>query len=509
MQTSSITYNIKDYSNQELLQLLDLDDNEYISESDVTSAITDILQSVPNEKNTLEFQNFMSNVKTHLIHYIETIHELNANNEPTSTNEKNTTDATDTTNYVMNGYKQNIPKTNTIINRKDGSFIDVTNQNNHYSIIDKRLPIEQTYQVPIVRGQINPSLTNVHTRILHIDSQFRQDITKPSTDFTFDINEPLNKVTKLTLTGFEIHHSWYTFDNTYGTAAFFCENITTATSQVVSIPEGNYTPVELMNALNASCAAQIPTVDLSFSYNNNTGKTTITNTSLTDVYDITFYDSLLSTLSIYPELAGAKINANLGIQLGFKNYDATNSLKYTIMTNSSVVSNGIVDTYGPRYLILAIEEFNNNKVNNNIIGIQDNFTTLNMPSYFNCDLSLNNPLFLKLNDPISGLPIPSGLTTAQAYTITEILSQQKNTLDIKYSGGTSANSFARIPVFINDNFGVMISTTNNLKVNTRTYLGPVDITRMKVQLYNDKGQILHLNAGDFSFAIQIEQLYQY
>lgn len=498
-------YNILEYTNEEMLELLDLDRKPHITRNDVINAITEIIQGIPKEKNTEEFQTFLLSVKSHLIDYIETLPQLPLNNNSI----KNELETLDATNYVMNGYKLDIPKTNTIVNRKDGSFIDVTNKNDHYSIIDKRLPIEQTYQVPIVRGQINPSLSNIHTRILHIDSQFRQDITKPATDFTFDINEPLYKVTKLTLTGFEIQHSWYAFDNAYGTAAFFCENVTTSTSQVVSIPEGNYTPVELMNALNASCAAQIPTVDLSFSYNNNTGKTTITNTSLTDVYDITFYDSLLTTLSTFPELVGAKINANLGIQLGFKTYDATNSLKYTIASSSSVTGNGVVDTYGPRYLILAIEDFNKNNIGNNIVGIQDNFTSLNMPSYFNCDLSVNNPLFKKENDPITGLPIPSGLTTAQAYTITEILSQQKNTLDIKYSGGTSANSFARIPLFVNDTFGVMISTTNNLKVNTRTYLGPVDITRIKVQLYNDKGQLLDLNAGDFSFAIQIEQLYQY
>jgi hypothetical protein len=511
--TNSTNFNIDDYSNKELLELLDLDDNEYITETDINESIIRILRSTPSYKNTAQFQGFMNDVKERLDAYIEQDESIdekydNEYNDEHKKRNKQNENTFDAANYIMNSYIEDIPKSDNLVNRKDGAIVDIGDKNNHYALLDKRLPVEQTYQVPILRGQLNPTLTNTHTRILHIDSQYRQDITMPSTNYTLDLNEPIYKVIKITLTAFEVPHSWYAFDNTYGTSAFLCNGV------LITIPPGNYTPSELMTTLTTACSSQVPPIDLTFTYNNNTGKTTITNTNVSLDYSLTFYDSNSAVMSAHSELAGAKINSNLGILLGFKSYDASQSLKYTVLSNNgtnvnTITSIGIVDTYGPKYFMLGIDEFNNNKVNKNIIGMADNFTNVNMPSYYNCDICLNDPTLLKEVDSDTGLPKPSGLTTAQAYTITEVLNQQKNALDNKYNGTLSSNVFARIPVFTNGNFGTMISTTNNLKVNLRNYLGPIDITRLRVQLYNDKGQILNLNAGDFSLALQVEQLYQY
>lgn len=523
----NLNLNVNEYTNKELLELLDLDSDDSITESKINDAIISILRSIPNYKNSTKFQFFLHQVKKRLLSYIskntenDSDEENNYNGDEqdddnTSGNrindeedeEENDTTTFDATKYITKSYIQDIPKSNNITNRKDGAIVDISNKNEHYSLLDKRLPIEQTYKVPILRGQLNPTLTNTHTRILHIDSQFRQDITKPSTDYTVDLNEPIYKVIKITLIGLEIPHSWYAFDNAYGTAAFLCNG------DLITIPPGNYSPTELMSALNTACASQSPAVDLTFTYNNNSGKTTITNTNTTTNYDITFYDSNTSIMSQYDELAGAKINSNIGILLGFKTYDNTNSIKYTVLSDNGVndntiTGNSVVDTYGPKYILIGIDEYNNNKVNKNIIGITDNFTSVNMPEYYNCDICLNDPTLLKQNDPDTGLPKPSGLTTAQAYTITEVFNQQKNTLDNKYNGTLSSNIFARIPVFTNSNFGTMILPTNNVKVNIRNYLGPIDISRIRVQLYNDKGQIINLNDADFSLAIQVDQLYQY
>lgn len=527
----NLNLNVNEYTNKELLELIDLDQDDSITESKINDAIIRILTSIPNYKNSTKFQFFLYQVKLRLLSYIskndeeeytdkedsdeEDEDDEDGDDEDDVTNgneinddDKNGSTNFDTTKYITKSYIQDIPKSNNIINRKDGAIVDISNKNEHYSLLDKRLPIEQTYQLPILRGQLNPTLTNTHTRILHIDSQFRQDITKPSADYTVDLNEPIYKVIKITLIGLEIPHSWYAFDNAYGTAAFLCNG------DLITIPPGNYSPTELMTALNTVCASQSSVVDLTFTYNNNSGKTTITNTNTTTNYDITFYDSNTSIMSQYEELAGAKINSNIGILLGFKTYDNTNSIKYTVLSdngvnNNTITGNSVVDTYGPKYILLGIDEYNNNKVNKNIIGITDNFTSVNMPEYYNCDICLNDPTLLKYDDPDTGLPKPSGLTTAQAYTITEVFNQQKNTLDNKYNGTLSSNIFARIPVFTNGNFGTMISTTSNLKVNIRNYLGPIDISRLQVQLYNDKGQIINLNGADFSIAIQVDQLYQY
>ena len=45
--------------------------------------------------------------------------------------------------------------------------------------------------------------------------------------------------------------------------------------------------------------------------------------------------------------------------------------------------------------------------------------------------------------------------------------------------------------------------------NTRTYFGPVNISRMRVALQDDKGNTLNLNGGDWSITLMAETLYQY
>lgn len=519
MSEGSIDLNINNYTNSELLQLLDLDKNKNITPNDVNESIQKILSSSTVYSKNIKFHSFLIEIRNRLLNYID---EQNDNgdeddddadaeidedeNAEIDEDAKNDYEDENTNNddvyNVMKSYKDNIPKSSNIINRRYNSKIGTSENDNQYPIIDKRLPIQQTHNIPLLRGQINPNLVNTYTRLLHIDSQYRQDYTKPSINFTIDLDEPIYKAIKMSLTSIEIKRTWYTFDSVYGTNAFICNG------DLITIPPGNYNPTELMTELNNACSNA--SIDLTFTYNGNNGKVTVENTNSTTDYNITFYDSDTSLLSQYNELKGAKINSNLGVLLGLKEYDSTNSIKYLVeQNNGTITGNGLVDTYGPKYILLGIEEFNNNKINRNIIGTADNFTSVNMPEYYNCDISLDDPTKLKKIDPETGEPLSSGLTTAQAFTITEVVNKEKNTLDNKYNGTLMSNVFARISVANHDNFDTIIVSSNSLKNNQRNYMGPIDIKRLKIQLYNDKGQIINLNNGDFSFAVEIEELYQY
>jgi hypothetical protein len=42
----------------------------------------------------------------------------------------------------------------------------------------------------------------------------------------------------------------------------------------------------------------------------------------------------------------------------------------------------------------------------------------------------------------------------------------------------------------------------------RVYFGPVNISRLSIQLINDRGDIVDLNGADWSFSFIFEQLYQ-
>jgi hypothetical protein len=72
---------------------------------------------------------------------------------------------------------------------------------------------------------------------------------------------------------------------------------------------------------------------------------------------------------------------------------------------------------------------------------------------------------------------------------------------------SSKNILARITV---GNGGFLsVLSENDFKIITepRKFFGPVDITRLRVQLYDDYGLLLNMNGGDFSFNLNLEVVY--
>ena len=50
---------------------------------------------------------------------------------------------------------------------------------------------------------------------------------------------------------------------------------------------------------------------------------------------------------------------------------------------------------------------------------------------------------------------------------------------------------------------------NNIQSNERVYFGPVDIERLRIKLYDDKGYLINLHGNNWSFTLIVESLYQY
>ena len=73
----------------------------------------------------------------------------------------------------------------------------------------------------------------------------------------------------------------------------------------------------------------------------------------------------------------------------------------------------MVDTYGPRYLFLSLEDYNNNQVSTGVIGIGQVDNRLDLPEYYNCSLAQGNN-----GQVISSAP--RRLTNNQIYAINEI-----------------------------------------------------------------------------------------
>ena len=107
---------------------------------------------------------------------------------------------------------------------------------------------------------------------------------------------------------------------------------------------------------------------------------------------------------------------------------------------------------------------------------------------------------------------PRNLTSAQIYSINEIISNRQ-AISSRHSPPGITNTFAHIPLintrpFLKDRSHYTIQGVD-LHSNNRSYFGPVKIKRMRVTLYDDKGHKLNLNGHNWSANINVDMLYQY
>jgi len=113
--------------------------------------------------------------------------------------------------------------------------------------------------------KLNPLLKQTIKRIISIDSQFRNiqpDIkqTTTPTNFTFNLSQPLKDVVSLSLYSVQIPYTWYTINKNYGGNFFYLKgnsagiNIDPVFNYKIDISAGNYQPAELVDAINVSIA---------------------------------------------------------------------------------------------------------------------------------------------------------------------------------------------------------------------------------------------------------------
>ena len=431
--------------------------------------------------------------------------------------------------------------------RKDKvGFFDDGN-GSHETMKRENLDVLNSHPLPIAQDSLNPTLKNINQRLVVIDSQFRSAISpSSSTDFTLDLSDPLTNTLSLKLYSYQIPYSWYVIDKTMGTS-FFWVKYNGTTYQIV-IEDGNYSKTDLVNAIQNSLNIVLNNIGkplnsnpLNISYNSFNAKACFlfaTAIPSTDV-EVIFYDTDTNnymTDSVTGSYFGAnamKINNNLGWILGFRPLDNDDSLpiifsrpvlstsNYIIPVLSSpynlqngVFSEGPIDTYGSKYLILVLDDFNQNHLNNGLVNIVDTDTTLSVPDYFSADLPnvcAPNPALGGTISPFYVQSLPRQLTQAQLYSINQILDNRKSTYKYRTSGPTTTDVFAIIPLKKQglDSGDTLIDLGSSLMYNTRTYFGPVNISRMRVSLQDDKGNVINMNGGDWSITIMAETLYQY
>jgi hypothetical protein len=440
--------------------------------------------------------------------------------------------------------------------------------NQHAPMKREQIATTDTFALPVKQDSLNPNLKNTINRFVNIDSQFRQytnGVDSISTDYTLDLSDTLKNALKLSLYSYQIPFSWYTIDTAYGNTCFWILD-GSGNALPVSVPPGNYTQTEFKDQLTASFSDAFFTFPTDpVSYNANSGIITL------NLYDgsynhfdpshnilpftigtstkVIFYD-FTGTLQCNPSCrssANHYFNNTLGWIMGYR-------LPYIAVDPSGNKATAVLDLNGVKYLILVVDDYNQNHVNNSLVSISQDTNVLKMPSYYSPDLpytciqptvlnsdALNSGNLSELVDeeaiasagglrPPNGLLIagkyendytptqvvlpsaPRALTQAQLYTINETNKQNNNLTKYLATAPTTSDILAIIPVKTSSGVptgSLLVEYSGSLQDSSRVYFGPVNIDRMAVKLLDDKGNVLNLNGSDWCFTLVCECLYQY
>jgi hypothetical protein len=431
-------------------------------------------------------------------------------------NEYPTQEHTDSTQYD----KTTDRKQQVNIFEQDGKFVMNKNQ----------LGVNNTYNLPVAQGQMNPTLKNTTSRIINIDSNYRDNIIPYTTDpdgpssptnFTLDLSDPIFNALSINLTSYNIPNTMYLIDSYQGNNCFFVD------SSMVEISSGNYSVSELITEISNNSIFSAKQLDIS--NNSITGKTTITNTDVSG-HTITFYDPsgiLICDTTTGNSRTTSKFNNNLGWILGFRgniNIPSDSSLYGQLVypldasgnPSDKIISESIIDTFGSKYLLLVLDDFNQNHLNKGLVGITPTQKNAEIPSYWNADLRTSG--VINCNVPANSSKktasytqnAPRRLTQAQLYTLNQTTQARAKTNKTFLTSPTTTDVLALIPLRKHRiAFGDPIIDDFNLDDAERVYFGPVDLERMRVRLVDDKGNTVNLNGSNWSFTLTATSLYQY
>lgn len=247
-------------------------------------------------------------------------------------------------------------------------------------------------------------------------------------------------------------------------------------------------------------------------------------------YNITFFDNstFAKCFAGVSSVRNATWDTTLGWILGFREntvyslstFDYDNDPLKT-KTNDVITITGdtTISTNLFNYLLLCLDDYNQNHLNDGLVTITTGDTFIQPSSYTNksnfvCDPATGQVSYNTANDSQS-----KRLTQKQLYSVVEIANSANNS-NIISNTGVTGNNFGTGP-FEKDVFGLIplklaglqngqsfVEFGGTLQNQERTYFGPVNLKRMTVRLKTDRGNVLDLNGSNWSFSLVCEQLYK-
>ena len=308
-------------------------------------------------------------------------------------------------------------------------------------------------------GKLNQLNTRILTKSLNIDTRFRDNLySTQSSDFSIQMPIKFNKVVSMSLSSLELPVSFYGICKEFGNNFLYLHvthnafdnssNVITS-EKIITIPDGNYNASDLIDTVNKLLSPL--NEDLSL-------------TNPTDIFsyiklthDITSSGSGTGKVSIIPN--GLHSGLIKSIILDFTKDINGNVDKVDVSTkfgwnlgfikrkyrgSTSYTADTVIEPANIRYIYLAVDDFANS-ANNQFVNV------------------FNNSIM-------------------------------------------SPNILARISIK-GSYFSLIMENDFNIITEPRRYFGPVDIQRLRIRLFDERGRVLPMNNSNFSFCLDFKLIY--
>ena len=310
-------------------------------------------------------------------------------------------------------------------------------------------------------NKINPLPKNTTSTLLNINTKFRKDFYGTmATDFVLDLPEEFKNVVSITVVSVQIPNSNYTFCSSYGTNEFTVELFNldsngdvagSPSTHIIKIKEGIYTGAILEEYLNTQVFSRGELARIGCKFDQISRKFRF------------FRDNRPANQGGKPANSSTTYCFNIDFRL---NEDKNRPIQMNM---------GWILGYRQQYYSWDEDYVDASGVN------------------------------FKLDQGYNPEAVYDNLGSRYfILCIDDFNKNYSNTLSSPFTESVFNNETAIAKVPNNPN---SINFDDIFYQSRRNYFGPVNIKKLNIQLLDELGRVVDLNRNDFSFSIQIEQLY--
>jgi hypothetical protein len=202
-------------------------------------------------------------------------------------------------------------------------------------------------------GSLNPIVRRTILKQLNFDTTYRENyLTSPSTNCFFNIPEKIENVLQMQLSSLEFPKIFCIISNQYGNNFFIIaveESIA-----IINIPNNNYHSTTLIDVINEQIQlAGDKFNEIKFIIDSSNNKTVVTTGNLLTNIQLKFNTDKNGNVD-----SNTPLPLKLGWILGFRSGTYNNN-------NNIIVSESSINTSGPKYLFLCVNDYNNSVTINN------------------------------------------------------------------------------------------------------------------------------------------------